>query len=128
MLVEIERRQDHDLGIRRLDQPAAGLDAVHAGHADVHEDDVGIEAGGLLDRLDSCRRFADDAQVVLGLQDQAQPGPHHRLVIDEQQPDHGTRASTGMLAWTRQPGPGWRGPALRAPPTVASRSAMPNSP
>ena len=66
-------------------------------------------------------RLAHDAQVVLGLQDQAQAGADHGLVVDEQQPDHrctsgghGTRASTGMLACTRQPGPGWRGPAVSA--------------
>src|SRR5207253_11465556 len=105
-------------------------------HADVHEDDVGLQAPGCGDGLDPVARLANDAEVRLALQDQAQAAAHQHLVVDEKQADgrragvvaHVTSASTGTVAWTRQPGPGVRGPAVSEPPTVASRSDIPTRP
>jgi len=38
---------------------AGGLDAVHAGHPDVHQHDVGMMPPGLLDRLRAGAGLAD---------------------------------------------------------------------
>ena len=61
----------HDAGIVLADQDdvdfgdlsaedAGGIEAVHAGHADVHEDDVGTGGVGLIDGLLAIGGFAAD--------------------------------------------------------------------
>ena len=51
-------------GTTLLDDPA-GLDAPALGHADVHDDDVGNDLLGLVDRLDAVRCLADDLDALL---------------------------------------------------------------
>ena len=47
---------------RQLGDRPGGLDAVHAGHADVEEDQVGMVGLDQLDRLGAVLRFADDLE------------------------------------------------------------------
>ena len=54
---------DADLGSLSLDQ-AGGRHAVAARHVDVHEDQVGGEAAGLLQRLEAVARLADDLDAA----------------------------------------------------------------
>ena len=57
VLVEVEGGEDEDVGgRRRCSEPAGGLDAVELGHADVHEDDVGLVLAGAGDRFGGRRR------------------------------------------------------------------------
>jgi hypothetical protein len=68
VLVEVEGRQHEHAG-RRLDpgagQPCGGLDPVHPGHADVHQDDVRSQLPCALDRLGAVACLADDLEVFL---------------------------------------------------------------
>jgi hypothetical protein len=43
-------------------EPCRGLDPVHPGHADVHQDDVWSKLFRALDRLPTVSRLADDLE------------------------------------------------------------------
>src|SRR5207247_8764718 len=63
--VEVEGRQDQDarIVIGGEDSPRC-LEAVEFGHADVHQHDRGLKAGGLLDRLQSVARLGYQVDVL----------------------------------------------------------------
>jgi hypothetical protein len=131
VLVEVEGGQDQHPD-RVLDavagQAPGRLDPVHAGHADVHEHDVGPDVPGQPHRLGPIGRLPDHLEARLGVQDHPEPGPHQRLVVGDQDPDgHGAPPSRGRRAATRKPPPG-RAPASRVPPNRATRSRMPMRP
>jgi hypothetical protein len=115
VLVVVERGEHEDacadagVGL----EPSRGLDPVDARHPDVHEHDVGRCAQRRLERLGAVRGLADHRDVVLALEDRPEPAPHQRLVVGEQDPDHGA-ASTGRRARTRNP-PSGPGPASSSP-------------
>ncbi len=94
------------------------LDPVELGHADVHQDDVGLQPLGLLDRVEAVGGLADDLEVILGVEDHAEPGADERLVVSDQQAHAQTRlnsrTSVGRVARTRQPSS--VGPASKEPP------------
>jgi hypothetical protein len=50
-------------GDRQLGDRARRLDAAHAGHPDVEEDEVRVQLLGQLDRLDAVLRLADDLEI-----------------------------------------------------------------
>ena len=59
-------------------------------HADVHQHDVGEQFGRERDRLGAVAGLADDFDVVLGVEQGAEPGAHQHLVVGEQHADrHG---------------------------------------
>ena len=92
VLVGIERGQDEDPGVRGdavADDAARRRDPVEHRHADVHHDDVGLEALGDLDALLAVGGLADDLDVGLVLEDHPEPGPHQLLVVDQDHPDRG---------------------------------------
>ena len=60
--------------------------------------DVRVESAGRLDCLRAVARFADDVEVVLHLQDHAEPGAHELLVIDDQDADRACPAPSGISA------------------------------
>ena len=66
VLVEVEGREDEDPrgGVGGEDAPGR-LEPVELGHADVHQHDGRVEAGGLVDRLEAVARLGDDLDVGL---------------------------------------------------------------
>src|SRR4029453_13926701 len=80
-----------------------------------------------LDRLGAVACLADDLQVVLRLQEEAEAGPHELLVVDDQEPDLHASLPEGSRAATRKPPPS-RGPVSSSPPSRATRSRMPMRP
>ena len=69
---------------------AGGLDAVAAGHADVHEHDVGPFAPGDRHRLLAVGGLAHHREVGLGVDDHREAAAHQLLVVGD---DHPHRAS-----------------------------------
>ena len=104
------------MGGVQLAESSGGLDAVHAGHADVHEDDVGVQGAGLGEGHLAVTGLTDDLDVGLGLQDEPEPGAQQRLVVHQQDADRHVRGpAVGSVAVTAKPPPR-RGPALSRPP------------
>jgi hypothetical protein len=75
VLVGVERGQDkYPGGGRHSGQFLCCGATVHDRHADVHEDDVGVQLGGEAHRVGPVYGFADYFDVGFGLQDQSEPG------------------------------------------------------
>src|SRR5512132_243054 len=130
VLVEIERREDQDLGGPVLGgDPTRRLDAVHRGHPHVHHDDVGTLPGERTYRVGAVDRLADDLDVLLGVEDQAEPAAHQRLIVGDHDPDRHDDPScaSGISAWTANPPP-WRIPVSSTPPYSPTRSRIPTRP
>ena len=70
------------------------LDAVHLGHADVHQHDVGPFARHEIERGLPVLRLADHLDVRSGAQEDGEPSAHERLVVGDRDPDHVTRSSS----------------------------------
>ena len=96
----------------RRDGPG-GLDPVEDGHAHVHEHDVGPVELDQAHGVGAVGGLADDLEVVLGLEDHAEPLAQQRLVVGQDDPDR--HAVVGRLAVaqrghdlpaTRRPGAG----------------------
>ena len=88
VLVQVEGGQDEYARARALLGDAlGGLDAVHARHAHVHEDDVGVQGPGLGQGGGAVGGLADDGDVLLGLQHHAEAHAHERLVVGEHDAD-----------------------------------------
>src|SRR5690606_17660218 len=66
---------------------ARGLHAVHHGHEQVHDDDVGHELLDELHGLAPVAGLAHHLQVGLEAEGEPQPPPHHRVVVYEQDAD-----------------------------------------
>ena len=79
-----------------------GGEAVDAGHADVHQHDVGALAARERDRLVAVARLADHLDVVLGVEQGPEAPAHQRLVVGEHDPDHRC-PPIGNRARTRKP-------------------------
>ena len=101
VLVEVERGEHEDPGPRLAgDEPARRLDAVQPRHAHVHEHDVRLVQARELDGLRAVRRLADDGDVGLRLEDHAKAAADQRLIVGQQDADHGVLGS-GRRARTR---------------------------
>ena len=61
-----EGGQHHDGRDALLCDDLGGADAVHLRHVDVHDDQVGLQLAGELDRLFPIPCFADDVVSLLG--------------------------------------------------------------
>jgi hypothetical protein len=61
----------------------------HAGHADVHQHHVGLVGDGELDRLGAVDRLAHHLEPGFALDEHAEAGSNERLVVGQQDPDHG---------------------------------------
>ena len=127
VLVEVEGGQHEDLGPAAASGKLGGcLDAVESGHADVHQDDVRVQAACLCECLAAVAGFARDAEIWFGFHQHAQALADQVLVVGDQHADHGG-SPIGSQAQTVNPPPG-RGPARRSPPNSATRSRMPVNP
>src|SRR5207244_4968488 len=63
-------------------------DAVDTRHADGHQHHVGAFAADQIDRLLAVGSFAGDLHVLLRLNDEAEAGAHHRLVVHDCDSDY----------------------------------------
>ena len=117
VLVEVERREDEDP--RRVvgrEDPPGRLEPVELGHADVHQDDGGIEAGGLLDRLEPVARLGDDLDVLFAGEQHAEAGADHRLVVGDEDADRHARSPPSGRRVLRTNPPPVAVPAVISPP------------
>ena len=97
-----------------------GVDAVEAGHLDVEQAHLGPRGAGGVDHLVAATDLRHDLEVGLEVEQRGQRATHERLVVGEQQPDHGRATSTRV--------PGAAGPTARVPPAPVTRSRMPRRP
>ena len=124
VLVRVERRQHDHLGrVRPRADPGRRGDAVHARHPDVHQHDVGRVGVERRRHLVAVARLADDPQAVRAVEHHREAGPHQRVVVDDQDPDHAghgsdadTRNSVAVARWSS-----W-------PPASRTRSVSPTRP
>jgi hypothetical protein len=80
-LVEVERGQDEDPRcVIGRENPSRRLEPVELGHADVHQYDRGLEAGGRLDCVEPVTRLRDDFDLLFAGEQHAKAGPDHRLI------------------------------------------------
>ncbi len=75
-----------------LDEPGGCLDAVHPGHADVHQDHVGVQQPCLVKRLAAVGGLPRDSQVRLGFKQHPQSLADEVLIVGDQDADHDTLA------------------------------------
>ena len=103
------------------------IDAVEAGHVDVHDDDVGHEAQRDLDGLLSRFGLAHHLGIGDRIEKRSEPCPKQRMVVGDEDPDRSgdqAVASTscrGRDAVTSVPPPALE-PISHAPPISAARS------
>ena len=104
VLVGVEGRQDDDLEwpVGSFEDGGGGGQAVHLGHADVHEHDVGAVFVGGLDGFEAGAGFGDDVDVGLVVEDHGEATAHEGLVVDDDDADgHVGSGSRGRRASTR---------------------------
>src|SRR3990170_992900 len=64
------------------------LQTVHTRHTQVHEDDIGLQLLGELNRDRSIARLADDFKVLFGFENEAQTVAHNFVIVGDQYSDH----------------------------------------
>jgi hypothetical protein len=96
---------DHDGRRVLLHDLAGGLQAVHAGHLDVHGDDVGPQPRDQAERLGPARRLAHDLEAAVATEDPGQQPPGHLGVVDNQDPQHQIRRLmvSSSRSWSKAP-------------------------
>jgi hypothetical protein len=78
--------KNHDLAIRELlEDVSRCLEAIHPGHRNVHEDNVGLKQSHLLSRLDSVRGFTTDTPVRAARQQGSNAFSDAFVVVNQQQ-------------------------------------------
>src|SRR5438477_4810137 len=83
LAVGFERGQDQYLDARdRFHDLPSCFDAVDVGHLDVHEHDVRLQLGGLLDSIGAVDRLADDLHPLIITEQACEAGPEERLIVD----------------------------------------------
>src|SRR5215472_2058055 len=113
-------------------QVGDSTEPIPAGQLDVNQGHPRLAPAGRLEHLVAPGHLGDDLEVGLELQEPADRGPEHRLVLRDQDPDHagaGSSAtpSAGTETWTRKP-PSGLAPQSTVPPSSASRSRRPARP
>jgi hypothetical protein len=84
--VVVHRQHQHlDLGRQPVDR-ARRVDAVHAGHRDVEQRDLGPQGEDALDALGAVAGLADHLEPRLGGQQRAQPAAQDRVVVADHDP------------------------------------------
>ncbi len=105
-------------------EETGGLDAVAAGHAQVHQYDIWVLLGRQRQGLCAVGGQADDLDAFEQPQQSAESLADYALVVGEEHANGLGHAGTHSS--TRNPLP--VGPAVRAPPSSSARSLMPVSP
>jgi hypothetical protein len=109
------REHDHAGTAFGGDKPTRRLDAVDAGHADVHEHDVGTRRCGLGERRTAGGCLPDDGEGGVRVDDPPETCAHEWLVVDEQDADRRHDAAVGNRATRRYPPRSLR-PVTSVPP------------
>ena len=60
----------------------------------------GSSSAAAVEGLGAVGSLADDLDVLLRLEDHPEPRAHERLVVDDEDPDHGAASSSGSRART----------------------------
>src|SRR4029453_14420422 len=130
VLVEVEGGQhEHSrASVAIARELAGGLDAVEAGHAYVHQHDVGVLGPADAHGLFSVGGGSGDRQVRLGGEGRGESLAHDLLVVGDDYADaHVGCSLVGRSARTAKPPP-VAGPARGGPPPPSARSRMPTMP
>ena len=69
VLIEGGQHQHPGGAFGLVEDASSRVDPVHARHPDVHQDDVRVDRGGLVHRVDSILGLAHDLEVILSLDD-----------------------------------------------------------
>ena len=99
VLVEVERREHQHPGARAggvVGDASGGLDPVHVGHADVHQHDVGVVAGGQVDGLAAGGGLTHDLDAGIVLEEHGEAAPYECLIVGDEHADHRAAASVGV--------------------------------
>ena len=88
---------------------------VELGHADVHQDDGGVEARRLVHRLEPVARLGDYFDVLLAREQHAKAGADHRLVVGDEDADRHDSSLSGRRVLRTKPPP-VAVPAVISPP------------
>ena len=76
---------EDDFDIRELGDDLPGrLDAVHPGHVDIHDHDIGVQCPRLCDRLLTIASLPDDLDIRIFIEQQSHSLAQHGVVIDQQ--------------------------------------------
>ena len=63
---------------------ARGHDAVHDGHADVHQNDIGAQRQGFFDGFLAVHGLPDHTDAFLDIQQRRDAFAHQALIVDDQ--------------------------------------------
>src|SRR5699024_7428144 len=145
------REHEHGSGRAPPNDLRSRFEAVHDRHLHIHADDIRGQFERPVDGDLAVLGLTDDGDAVLALEDRAEAGADHGLVVDEEDSDHldalvefsgagGSGAVTagvwpapaglrgwGLRALTSHP-PRDFGPASRLPPSALMRSLIPTMP
>ena len=81
-------REDEDFDVGKFTtQEFGGLQAVHEGHVDVHEDDIGQELLGFPNGFNAIGGFADDFDAFLLGKAQTNSSADNWMIINQQEFD-----------------------------------------
>ena len=93
VIVKVEGGQDQHLARQPGGRDVAGrLDAVTAGHPDVHQHHVGTQRGAHGDGGGPVGGLANHLDIGFALEDQAEAHPDEGVVVDQEHADHGAAA------------------------------------
>lgn len=73
------------------------LITIHDGHVQVHDDKIGQEGPGQLDRDQAVSRLADDLDISPKLEQRPQALAHHRRVFSDQDSQAALHTSSGLV-------------------------------
>ena len=71
-------------------QPLEHLEKARPGHGDVQQHHVGRQPREQGEHFVAVHGFPHDLQARVIRHDAAEPLPHHRMIVGDQEPDHGT--------------------------------------
>jgi hypothetical protein len=87
MLVRIHGKNDY-FGFGQMPaDPLGGLDAVHAGHADIHDDNIGLQFFCQINGFAPIGGLTDDFDIRLFLEKAGQTLSNYRMIIGHQNVD-----------------------------------------
>ena len=125
LLAEHREGDDLQVGPERQ-RPLGGLGAVDARHGEIHEDDIGLDAGQQGEQLLAAARLAHDAAAGAAFQQAAQSVAEQRVVVDQYDAAVHDRSFFGDRAADSSPAP-TRIEARMPLPLVEAMSNVPPS-